>query len=235
MEYAFLGKEQRCAAVKEGARVRLTGFLFLIVFLLYGGGQSLIAPVVDGEVKLDRGRRNFTVGCALMLCNSLGVIVIGFLVKGMLGEGNTVAANAYLGSRFAEAALLAGGVVCMALRVSGASMYNFYLYHAGMVALASGSVILCRRMQEVCSESASGPSVAHLFWLFGGVAYFILAAGMCVDVGRNWDLFFHPDTQPKDSEIGIIACIPGAVFELMLGSGLLCGGISTAKWMGLAR
>merc|ERR1712032_1215767 len=153
----------------------------------------------------------------------------------MLGEGNTVAASVYLGSRFAEAALLACGVACMASRVSGASTYNFYLYHASMVALASGSVVLCRRMWKLCSESASGPCAAHLFWLFGGVAYFILAAGMCVDVGRNWNLFLHLDMQPKDSEIGIIACIPGALFELMLGSGLLCGGISTAKWIGLAR
>ena len=84
---------------------RIVGGLFIAAFFLYGGGAYLLDSVADGATPLPENAASLgelSAGAALMLANSVAVIVIGALAFRVLRRGHSRTAGGYLLVRAVE-------------------------------------------------------------------------------------------------------------------------------------
>ncbi|WP_299265300.1 DUF4386 family protein [uncultured Psychrosphaera sp.] len=120
------GKEK-----SKNTKSRLIGGLFLLAFILYGGGTAL---ALNGQMIF---------GMSLILTNSVVVIVIGLLVKSILEKDSPLSANIYFFTRLSEALLLGIGAIALTF-VSDGGELNTTLYRLAMIILGLGSIVFCR-------------------------------------------------------------------------------------------
>jgi hypothetical protein len=166
---------------------RLTGSLFLAAFVLYGVGSALAPGAL---------------GSALILANSLGVVVIGVLCARALRPTDPATARIYLAARSLEAVLLAVGLWLGATGRAGDDI----AYAAAMVALAAGSVPFCR-------------AVAHR-WIPSWFAVWGVAGYVLMAVGAVADLLVPGP--------GVYLAVPGGLFEMAFGILLIVRGFPRA-------
>jgi hypothetical protein len=203
---------------------RIVGALFLIAFLLYGGGSALAdsvtgATVVLGEVVGSQDR--LTAGALLMLLNSVAVVGLGVVAYPVLQRHHPLTASAYLLTRGFEAAMLAVGAVLLLTLVPLADEFastqdesldslarvvqqgSMDAYWVAMIGLSLGSLLFCRALLR--ARLLPGPIA---IWGFGG--YALLATGGVLE------LFGHG--------VGVPLAIPGGLFEATAGVLLLARG-----------
>jgi hypothetical protein len=141
----------------EGIRPRLAGALILAAFILYGGGQALIASEQAG------------LGLTLVLINSLAVLGIAVSLRPIIVKDNPRTGNIYLVTRIVEGLFLGASGLVLAL-INNADLSNA-LYQIGMIALALGSISFCYWLLI----TKRIPSL--LAWL-GLIGYPLLVGGM---------------------------------------------------------
>jgi hypothetical protein len=174
-------------------KLRIAGALILLAFVFYGGGTALIA----------NGLASF--GLALMLTNSIAVIVIGVYIRSAITVDAPFTANVYLLTRLVEGLLL--GLGAMALVLADNAELNSILYRIGMIVLGLGSIGFCRWL--LCSKRIH----ALHAWL-GLIGYPLMAIGMIVG-------FFGFEFWSS------MLLIPGALFELSFGLYLIFFGLGS--------
>mgnify|MGYP000924631632 CR=1 FL=1 len=141
----------------EGIRPRLAGALILAAFILYGGGQALIA---SGQVGL---------GLTLVLINSLAVLGIAVSLRPIIAKENPRTGNIYLVTRIVEGLFLGASGLVLAL-MNNVDLSDT-LYQTGMIALGLGSISFCHWL--LVNKRIPG----LLAWL-GLAGYPLLVAGM---------------------------------------------------------
>ncbi len=111
------------------ATARLCGFLFLIVFFAYGGGNALMDALLQSSTPstgqngiqaisqylsaLQAGKIQYIVGALLMLANSVAVALLGILFFPLLSKWNSFAGISYVVGRSVEAVFTAVGIVAL--------------------------------------------------------------------------------------------------------------------------
>lgn len=138
---------------------RSVGALFLVAFVVYGGGSALVEAGAEAA------------GGLLMLVNSAVVAGIGVLAFPVLRPHSELTAHAYLAGRGVEAALLAVGVVFLLLPEPMAAG-NHYSYQVAMMAVAVAGVLFCRvllRARLVPRSIAVWGVVGYAVFLVGAV------------------------------------------------------------------
>src|SRR4051812_24818881 len=122
---------------------RIVGVLFLAGYLAYGVGSLIAQGIVDSA---DRSGSTalFVAGAALMLLNSAFVIGIGVLMFPILRTHNKSIAAGYLGPRIFEGAVLAIGVVGLAVLTGSSAIHaNSVFYNVAEAGLGIGSLFFC--------------------------------------------------------------------------------------------
>ena len=168
-------------------KLRTVGALFILVFFFYAGGSVLIS---NGQV---------SIGLALMLANSVAVVVIGVILRPIIALDAPLTASVYLAARVIEAILLGIGATVLALADN--AELNSSLYRLGMIALGLGSIGFCRWLL-----SSRRIYVFHA-WL-GLIGYPLLVLAMMAG-------FFGLEFWAN------VFLLPGALFELTFGLYLL--------------
>ncbi|GAB3008871.1 hypothetical protein GCM10027184_78350 [Saccharothrix stipae] len=138
------------------------GALFLLAFVVYGGGSALV----------DAGSN--AAGGLLMLVNSGMVAGIGVLVFPVLRPHSELTAHAYLVGRAVEAALLAVGVVFVLLPEPVAAG-NHYSYQVAMMAVATAGVLFCRVLLRA-------GLVPRALAVWGVIGYAVFLVGAALEV-----------------------------------------------------
>jgi hypothetical protein len=208
---------------------RLLGGLFLIVFLAYGLGSSLVQAVLEPTPALESIIAQATklrLGGILVFFNAVFVVLIGLLFYPILKEKHQGIALAYLTSRVFEGLLLLLGVIALlsplgwleqnspgkaqqVLFLSNwlllAQQVNFYCYQTGMACLALGSLAFCWALLKY-------KMVPQWLSAWGLLGYLGLLLGAVLE------FFGFP--------LGIWFSIPGGLFELSLGLWLIFKGSS---------
>lgn len=157
---------------------RVVGTLFLVAFVVYGGGSALV----------DAG--SSAVGGLLMLVNSAVVAAIGVLAFPVLRPHSELTAHAYLVGRGVEAALLAVGVVFLLLP-EPAPAGNHYSYQLAMMAVGAVGILFCRvlfRARLVPRAIAAWGVVGYAVFLLGA-ALEVLGFGVGVALSIPGGLF----------------------------------------------
>jgi Domain of unknown function (DUF4386) len=186
---------------------RIVGVLFLAGYLAYGVGSVIATGIVDSG---DRSSSSaaFVAGIALMLLNSAFVIGIGVLMFPILRPHSKPIAAGYLGTRIFEGVVLAIGVVSLiVLTGSDAINANADFYSVAEAGLGIGSLFfmaLLFRTELVPRWLA--------VWGFLGYA--------CFAVGNLLELF-------GVAGAGIVAAIPGGLFELTFAIWLIARGFAS--------
>lgn len=205
----------------EKTRLRFAGAFFLTAFLAYGFGAGLVAGILEAmnpAGALAAKRVEFFTGASLMLLNSVIVAAIGWLLKPVIAQYSRAVSRVYLLTRFAEAALLAAGVIAIIyfmtvqeptppFAMMKARRANFFAYQIGMAVLGFGSLFFCALMHR----ARLIPRFAAV-WGFCGYAIF-LSGALLELAGVN---------------SGLLLSIPGGLFELFFGVWLMVKGFRTA-------
>lgn len=198
------------------------GVLLLGAFVTYGGGTALVNSVLtggDAASKVATGDIALRAGAVLMLTDAFFVAVIGVLMYVVVRGISERVAVGYLSTRIFEAVALAVGVVFVLLPVplagqeirdaatmaSVAEQGNGIAYRVGMMALGLGSVpfwYLAYRIRLV-----PGPLAA-----FGVAGYAIFFGGYALDL--------------LGLDVGLLAAIPGGIFEVAVALWLIVKGFS---------
>ena len=206
---------------------RAVGGLFLSAFALYGGGSFLVKAATGGATALPENAtsvRRLSTGATLMLANSAAVAGIGVLASRVLRRRARRTARVYLGTRAAEAALLAvapaSTLVLVALApkavvtsdgpesalttlARAAVDKGESTYWVAMATLGVGSVPFCRTL--LTSALLPRPLA-----VWGMVGYAIFAGGSALQLAGY--------------EVGLPLSVPGGLFEVAAGSYLLVKG-----------
>lgn len=198
------------------------GLLLLGAFATYGGGTALVNSVLaadDVASQLAANEMTLRIGAILMLTDVFFVAVIGVLLYNVGRGFSERIAVGYLSTRLIEAIGLAVGVVFVLLPVSLAGQEvgdvatltavaqqgNAIAYRIAMMALGLGSLpfwYLAYRVRLV------PPALA----MFGVAAYAIFFLGYALDI-----LGF---------DVGLLAAIPGGIFEVAVALWLIVKGFS---------
>ncbi|MEE9427622.1 MAG: DUF4386 domain-containing protein [Paracoccaceae bacterium] len=211
---------------------RLFGICFILTFLSYGIGSSMVDAVTGDAGFLDLIPDNsisLAVGVVLMaVLHSLTNIALPVLMLPILKPVNERLAYGYFGLAVAATTVLAvGGVMLLMLMPLGdayavadsatrppleatAKMLKSgatSAYHMGMAIWSLGGMMFC----AVLYRSALVPRFLPVWGMFG---YVTLAAGSISE------LFFHNNT------VEIISVIPGGLFEITLSIWLIIRGFN---------
>ncbi|PSL53059.1 uncharacterized protein DUF4386 [Saccharothrix carnea] len=141
------------------AIARSVGALFIVAFVVYGGGSALVEAGASAA------------GGLLMLVNSAVVVGIGVLAFPVLRPHSEITAHAYLAGRAVEAALLAVGVVFLLLP-EPVPAGNHHSYQVAMMAVATAGVLFCRvllRARLVHRAVAVWGVIGYAVFLVGAV------------------------------------------------------------------
>jgi hypothetical protein len=111
------------------ATARLCGFLFIVVFFVYGGGNALIDTLLHNSniqqpqngiqvasqylSDIQASKVQYILGALLMLINSVAVVLLGIFFFPLLSKGNIVAGISYVVGRSIEAVFTAFGVAAL--------------------------------------------------------------------------------------------------------------------------
>lgn len=144
------------------ARGRIVGSLFLLAFVLYGGG-SIMATA-------DSGLR--WLGTAFVLLNSAAVVAIGLLARPVVARTHPRTAVAYLLARTFEGLVLALSLVLLLRDQTDAADQT---YSIAMIGLGLGSVFFCLALLQA-------DVVPRLLTAWGAAGYAVLAVGMLVQL-----------------------------------------------------
>lgn len=187
-------------------RDRLIGLCFWLVFPLYGVGRALLDAPSSSALAL-------TTGALLVFANGAAVCLIGALLADDLARGAPAVAAGYLVGRGLEALLLTLGAMAVVIAPTGSVLEGparsalLTTYHFAMMALATSSV-------PVCLALLRGRLVPRPLAALGVLGYGVLFLGSAAE------LFGWP--------IGLLASVPGGLFELGLGGWLLVKGLARA-------
>jgi hypothetical protein len=146
-----------------------------------------------------------TVGATLMLANSVAVILIGVLMLPILRPRTPAIAIGYLGTRIFEGVFLGAGAVALLLSSPGT---NFLAYNIAMAGLGIGSLFFCVALYRA-------RLVPRFLAVWGFVGYAAFAAGCLLELAGV-------------TGAGLVAAIPGGLFELFFGVWLIVRGFSSA-------
>jgi hypothetical protein len=210
---------------------RVIGALFLSAFVLYGGGEFLVASTTDNATPLPQNAASLgllSAGATLLLLNSLAVATIGTVAFHVLRRRHHRIAAIYLVTRSVEAGLLAlaplgtlmlallarGSVEAPNARDSGlqglarAAVENGQTaYWLAMATLGVGSVFFCWALMR-------SDLLPRFLAAWGMVGYAIFAVGSVLELGGY--------------EVGLILAAPGGLFEVAAGCYLLARGFKAA-------
>lgn len=206
---------------------RVVGVLFLLAFVVYLAGGSLVdagagTPVVLTDVA--ENQVQISAGVLLMLVNSAVVIAIGVLVLPVLKPHHEFAAYAYLAARVFEAVTLAVGALFLLLLIPLTGEHadagagdgsvlasvarvaqdaNQYSMRIAMIGLGLGAVLFCRALFRASL-------VPRFLAVWGIVGYVALVAGETLGV--------------LGYDIAMAHYAPGGLFEVVLGVLLIVKG-----------
>ena len=207
-----MGSASQTAVVRPDSSVRRTarivGVLFLAGYLAYGVGNIL----ATGNVRsADRSGSTalLVTGAALMLLNSAFVIGIGVLMLPILRPHNKAIAAGYLGTRIFEGVVgLAVGVVSLIVVTGSPAIHaNAVCYNFAEAGLGIGSLFFCALLFRT-------GLVPRFLAVWGFIGY------ACFAVGNLLELF-------GVAGAGIVAAIPGGLFELTFGIWLIARGFAS--------
>jgi len=175
--------------------------------LTYGVGNLIATGIVDSGDRSD-STASFLAGIALMLLNSALVIGIGVLMFPILRRHNKAIAAGYLGTRIFEGVVLAIGVVSLiVLTGSDAINANAAFYSVAEAGLGIGSLFFCALLFRT-------GLVPRWLAVWGFIGY------ACFAVGNLLELF-------GVAGAGIVAAIPGGLFELTFAIWLIARGFAS--------
>jgi hypothetical protein len=210
---------------------RFIGALLLSAFVLYGGGEFLIASTSDNATPLPQNAASLgllSAGATLVLLNSLAVATIGAVAFRVLRRRHSRTAALYLATRSVEAVLLALaplGTLMLALQARGsveapnashpglqglsrAAVENGpTAYWLAMATLGVGSVLFCWALMR-------SDLLPRFLAAWGMVGYAIFAVGSVLELGGYG--------------VGLILAAPGGLFEVAAGCYLLARGFQAA-------
>ena len=177
-------------------RFRLAGLFILAAFPLYGIGQGLLPDTT------------WRLGLIMVVLNSIGVLLIGVLLRPIIARHSLATSALYLIARSLEAVLLALGALILVGLAPSWGQSPETLYHAGMIALGIGSLPFCCWL--IRTERVP-------IWLggLGIVGYLCLIAGMIA-------------AEMGFTEASMTLLAPGAVFEIIFGLMLVMGRVDAA-------
>lgn len=205
----------------------LIGVLFLLGFVFYGVGFSLVTSVTSGPDALATvaaNRSTLALGAFLMLLNSLADVGKGVLFFPILERHGKRTALAYLAAMIIEVILLDAGVLCLLMLApiaqqgaaagqagagwanalgSLALQSNTMSYQIAELSLGLGGILLW-------SLGARIRLVPRFLAIWGVLGYAILAAGSIAEI-----FSIH---------IGLVCSLVGGVFEVALGIWLIFKG-----------
>ena len=192
------------------------GLLFLSAIVAYGTGTAFVDSILNTEDNIKQlflNKTKYVTGSLLMLSNSVVVIAIGILFYPILEKINKTIANTYFAVRLVEGILLAFGVINL-LTISIVSelsnksqeifllkmviilrKFNFFSYQLAMLSLGFGSLFFCFSLFK-------SKIIPRTLSVWGLIGYFLLFLGSVLE------LFGY--------EVGLILCIPGGLFEIVL-------------------
>lgn len=163
--------EHKNTNTREIYKARTIGSFFLLAFVAYGFGRSL----VESESYSAKYP-----GALLILANSLMVLFIGILFRRTLHQYNSMVGNLYLATRVFESLALA----TIALNViPSVQISDGYGYFSAMLVLGVGSIPMCVTLYK----QRLSPS-----WLaiWGVTGYAIFAFGFLMELlGRVWSMY----------------------------------------------
>ena len=218
--------------ISPHATGRIVGALFLVAFVVYGGGTALVSAGAGTPADLSSVADNqlqIAAGALLMLSNAAVVAATGLLVFPILRQHSEGTAYTYLVTRVFEAALLAVGVVFVLLLLPLGQAYvdadardaaalstlgrlaqagNFYSYQIAMLMLGVGAMVFCR----VLLRARLVPGLLAIGGIFG---YALFTTGAVLEV--------------LGYQVGLPLSIPGAIFEVGLGVLLLVRGFPAVR------
>ncbi len=171
--------------------LRVVGLLILAAFPLYGGGQALL------------GGSSHSIGMALCLANSMGVITIGLLLRRVIAQTDPQTARIYFVARLIEGVLLGLGLFAVQGSLFGLTMSGDNMFHLAMISLGLGSLPMCKWL----IRSNTVPAI--IGWL-GFLGYIFLIAGMVV-ASRGFE------------DLSMYLMLPGTLFEFIFGVMLVIG------------
>ena len=153
-------------------------------------------------------------GAALMLLNSAIVIGIGVLMFPILRPQNTAIAAGYLGTRIFEGVGLAIGVVSLIVVADSAAAIhaNSVSYSVAEAGLGFGSLFFCALLFRT-------GLVPRFLAVWGFIGY------ACFAGGNLLELF-------GVAGAGLVAAIPGGLFELTFGIWLITRGFRSTATAG---
>jgi hypothetical protein len=218
---------------------RTVGVLFLLAYVVYladgavpGAGSAstvVLSHIASHQLQI-------SAGALLMLANSAAVIGFGVLIFPILKRHHESSAYGYLTVQVAQGLMLAVGIVFLLLRIPLAQQYtsahgnpavpalaqvaqeaNHYAFWISMLAVAAGSLLLCR---VLLNENL----VPRFLAVYGLTGYAVFLAGAILEIlGHN---------------VGVALSIPGGLFEIAFGILLIARGFPAAQssdYDGLAR
>jgi hypothetical protein len=211
---------------------RIVGALFLLAFVVYGGGSTLVesgsgVPAVVSDIA--DNQLQISAGVLMILLNSAVVASIGILAFPVLRQHHAISAYAYLITRTFEAVMLAVGAVFLLLLIPLSREYaeagardasvlpalarvaqegNHNAYRFAMIFLGLGSLLFCRVLLQA-------RLVPRFMAVWGMVGYAVVAAGMMLDV--------------LGYSLGLAVWIPGGLFEVALGVLLIVRGFPAGQ------
>src|SRR3954453_6899073 len=186
---------------------RIVGVLFLAGFLAYGVG-NLITTGIVGSADRSGSTALFVTGAALMLLNSAFVIGIGVRMFPILRAHNKAIAAGYLGTRIFEGVGLALGVVSLIVATgSSAITANSVFYNVAEAGLGIGSLFFCALLFRT-------GLVPRFLAVWGFIGYAGFAGGDLLELFGV-------------AGAGIVAAIPGGLFELTFGIWLVARGFAS--------
>ena len=186
---------------------RIVGVLFLAGYLAYDVGSVIAKGIVD-SADPSGSTALFVAGTALMLLNSAFVIGIGVLMFPILRAHNTAIAAGYLGARIFEGVVLAIGVVSLiVLTGSDAINANAAFYSVAEAGLGIGSLFFCALLFRT-------GLVPRWLAVWGFIGYACFAAGNLLELFGV-------------AGAGIVAAIPGGLFELTFAIWLIARGFAS--------
>lgn len=157
--------------MSDRTTLALVGFLYLIAFPLYGGGQYLM---LGGQHAL---------GLALVLGNTLAVIGIGVLLRPLVARTAPRVAALTLWGRILEGLILGAGAIAY-VSTAGKGLgdvLNDHAYQAAMLVLSAAGAVLARWM-------LAARVIPAVLAAAGIAAYAALGAGIILEIIGQEDL-----------------------------------------------
>lgn len=206
----------------------MTGALYLLAFLAYGGGNALVESVLhtpDYLRNMAAHRTSFITGAIVMsLVHSAIITGIGVLLLPILKKYSPIVAYGYWSAILITSVLLITGTIFLLLQIPLSEEYstqdsfyvlgtlltkgNFYSYQLGMSAWAMGGLLLCSLLYQT-------KLIDRWLTVWGFAGYLIFLTG-CV-----LELFGWP--------VGVLLSVPGGLFEIILAFFLIFRGFQENK------